>query len=133
MQLITRLEIKNPQTKNHLRCLEEGSEPEYNILHKRAVQPKLLSPKCPSTTSPTACRRYHDSVYVLSPHRNCDTVVCIGPRRWENPAIQANGVQTRLLCNTHGRLGQSFSLDCFFVFGHNTVSFCAADALFDTI
>ena len=85
-QLSSVLHVGQSRIKRSTRlcCLEEGSEPAYNILHKKAAQPKLLSPKCPSTTSPTVGD--DDSVYALCPHRSCDTVVCIGTMPFGKPS-----------------------------------------------
>ena len=45
------------------------------------------------------------------------------PCRLENPAIQENGVQTRVLCNTRGRIGQpSASTASLFVATIQTIS-----------
>jgi len=55
------------------------------------------------------------------------------PCRLQNPAIQTNGVEPWMLCDANGWLGQSFCLDSFIVFGHDTVNFGTTNALYNSI
>ena len=55
------------------------------------------------------------------------------PRCLKNPAIQAHSVETRVLCNTHGWLSQSFGVDCFIVFSYHTIYFRTTDALLNDL